>query len=168
MPGAKKNLCLAMNGKRAEINNISKHVVLCSSRLSVLSYFSFYCCSIASPRSAWHCMPALRALRSPAILDRHGRALASQNPPKIAPRFLKSRFGNVLGASWTVSAPSWSVLALSWAVLAPASSVLALSWAVLAPSWPILAPSWRHLETSWTRLGLPKTSQDSSKTPPKI
>ena len=145
-----------MNGKRAEINNISKHVVLFSSRLSVLLYFSFYCCSIASPRSAWHCMPALRALRSAAILDRLGRALASQNPPKIAPRFLKSRFGNVLGASWTVSAPSWSVLVLFRAVLAPAWSVLALSWAVLAPSWPIWAPSWGVLDASWHPKNLPR------------
>ena len=53
-----------MNGKRAEINNTSKHVVLVSSPLSVLSSFSLYCYSMASPRSAWHCMPALRALRS--------------------------------------------------------------------------------------------------------
>ena len=67
-----------MNGKRAEINNISKHVVLCSSRLSVLSYFSFYCYSIASPRSAWHCMPALRALRAPQGVIQVG--------PKLAPK----------------------------------------------------------------------------------
>ena len=154
MPGAKKNLSWQVNGKRAEINNMSKHVVICSSRLFVLLYFSFYCCSIASPRSAWHCMLALRALRSPAILDRLGRALASQNPPKIAPRFLKSRFGNVLGASWHYLGPSWRLLGPSWRYL--------------GPSWRHLGPSWRHLGTSWTRLGIPKTSQDSSKTPPKL
>ena len=63
-----------------QINNISKHVVLCSSRLSVLSYFSFYCYSIASPRSAWHCMPALRALRAPQGVIQVG--------PKLAPKML--------------------------------------------------------------------------------
>ena len=62
-----------MNGKRAEINNTSKHVVLVSSPLSVLSSFSLYCYSIASPRSAWHCMPALRALRSLRSLARFAR-----------------------------------------------------------------------------------------------
>ena len=124
-----------MNGKCAEINNISKHVVLCSSRLSVLSYFFFFCCSIASPLSAWHCMPALRALRSPAILDRLGRALASKKTPK-----------NVLGASSTVSAPSWSVLALSWAVLAPTWSVLG---AILGRLGAILA----HLGAILGRFG---------------
>ena len=90
-----------------------------------------------------------RALRSPAILDRLGRALASQNLPKIAPRFLKSRFGNVLGASWHYLGPSWRLLGPSWRYL--------------GPSWRHVGPSWRHLGTSWTRLGIPKTSQDSSK-----
>ena len=66
--------------------------------------------------------------------------------PPLAPRLLKSRFGDVLGASWTVSAPSWSVLAASWAVLAP-------SWAILGASWP---PK-----------GLPRSLQEASKTPPK-
>ena len=87
----KKNLCLAMNGKRAEINNISKHVVICSSRLFVLLYFSFYCCSIASPRSAWHCMLAPRALRSLRSLARFARppswtVLGAPWPPKTLPR----------------------------------------------------------------------------------
>ena len=101
-----------------------------------------------------------RFARSRASLGRHLRPswarLGLPKPPKIAPRFLKSRFGNVLGASWTVSAPSWSVLAPSWAVLAPTWSVLALSWAVLAPSWPILAPSWDVLDASWHPKNLPR------------
>ena len=92
-----------MNGKRAEINTTSKHVVLFSSPLSVLSYFSLYCYSIASPRSAWHCMPALRALRSL-------RSLA---------RFARSGMLTVLAPSWPFLAPSWDVLAQSWHVLAP-------------------------------------------------
>ena len=115
--GALKNMCLAMNGKRAKMNNISKHVVLFSSRLSVLSYFSFYCYSIASPRSAWHCMPALRALRSLRSLARFARS---------------SMLLTVLAPSWPFLAPSWDVLAQSWHVLAP-------SWRVLAPSWAVLA-----------------------------
>ena len=69
-----ENLCLAMNGKRALINNTSEHVVLVSSPLSVLSSFSLHCYSIASSRSAWHCMPALRALRSLRSLARFARS----------------------------------------------------------------------------------------------
>ena len=47
--------------------------------------------------------------------------------------------GRVLGPSWTVMVASWGVLWLSWGVL----------WA------------------SWGRLGLPKSSQDRSKRPPR-
>ena len=36
------NLCLAMNGKRVEINNASKHVVLVSSPLSLFSRLSLF------------------------------------------------------------------------------------------------------------------------------
>ena len=134
-----------MNGKRAEINNTSKHAVLVSSPLSVLSSFSLYCYSMASPRSAWHCMPALRALRS---LARSSMLLTVLAPswPFLAPSW---DVWPVSASSWTVLAPSLHVLASSWAILAP-------SCAILAPSWHHLGPSWCHLGPSWAQLGLPK------------
>ena len=129
-----------MNGKRVEINNTSKHVMLVSSPLSVLSSFSLYCYSIASSRSAWHCMPALRALRALWHVDRLGSIVALLGAilgrlGAILARFgaILARLGAILGR-WTVSAPSWSVLAASWGVLVP-------PWPVLAPSWAVLAPS---------------------------
>ena len=85
-----------MNGKRAEISNTSKHVVLVSSPLSVLSSFSLYCYSMASPRSAWHCMPALRALRSLRSLAcfawrQLGAILRPSWPPKNLPESVQHR-----------------------------------------------------------------------------
>ena len=41
------------------------------------------------------------------------------------------------------------------------------SGGVLEASWGVLGPSWGVLWASWGRLGLPKTSQDRSKTPPR-
>ena len=95
-------MCLAMNGKRAEINNTSKHVVLVSSPLSVLSSFSLYCYSIASPRSAWHCMPALRTLRSLRSLARFARPKGeSKLNPSWHPKCTVER----LAPSWPFSMP---------------------------------------------------------------
>ena len=89
-----------MNGKRAEINNTSKHVVLVSSPLSVLSSFSLYCYSMASPRSAWHCMPALRSLRSLRalwhVVDRLGSIVALLGAILGRLGAILARFGAIL------------------------------------------------------------------------
>ena len=82
-----------MNGKRAEISNTSKHVVLVSSPLSVLSSFSLYCYSIASPRSASHCMPALRAL---CHVDRLGSIVALLGAILGRLGAILARFGAIL------------------------------------------------------------------------
>ena len=146
----KKNLCLAMNGKRGQINNTSKHVVLVSSPLSVLSSFSLYCYSMASPRSAWHCMPALRAL---AILDRLGRVLASQNLPKIARRLLKSRSGSVLWPPGRVLDRLGAVLERLCGILGRLGAYLVRLGAILGRLGAILAHLGRHLGASLGRLG---------------
>ena len=97
-----------VNGKRAEINNISKHVVICSSRLFVLLYFSFYCCSIASPRSAWHCIacapraPLARALRAlQAVIQVEPKLAPKRHPINLKDQCQKySKFKWALGPSW--------------------------------------------------------------------
>ena len=127
-----------MNGKRAEINNTSKHVVLVSSPLSVLSSFSLHCYSIASPRFAWHCMPALRALRSLRALARSGML-------------------TVLAPSWLFLAPSWDVLVQSWHVLA-----LARLGAILGRPGAILGRLGRILASQKRPKTAPRGLQDAS------
>ena len=63
---------------------------------------------------------------------------------------LSFRLEGVLGASWEHR-----------------RRVLGPSWTVMVASWGVLWPSWGVLWASWGRLGLPKTSQDRSKTPPR-
>ena len=109
-----------------------------------------------------------RFARSRASLARHlgpswarlGLPKPSQDSSKIPKIAFWKRLGRVFGPSRRRLGASWHYLGPSWRLLGP-------SWRYLGPSWRHLGPSWRHLGTSWARLGLPKTSQDSSKTPPR-
>ena len=56
------------------------------------------------------------------------------------------------------------VLGASWEHL---GRVLGPSWTVMVASWGVLWLSWGVLWASWGRLGLPKSSQDRSKRPPR-
>ena len=105
------------------------------------------------------------------------------------------RLGDVLWASWSVLGTFWEtkkpyfsivfsmflrssaslaqtclsfrlegVLGASWEHL---GRVLGPSWTVMVASWGVLWLSWGVLWASWGRLGLPKSSQDRSKRPPR-
>ena len=74
----------ASNEREARWND--KHFVLFSSPLSALSLLSRYRYSIASPRSAWYCMPALRALRSLRSLARSRAPTGTKMLPRDAPK----------------------------------------------------------------------------------
>ena len=77
-----------MNGKRAEINNTSKHVVLVSSPLSVLSSFflslllfyriSSVCLALHAGAPRASLAPLARAFRALAVLDRLGDDLRTK------------------------------------------------------------------------------------------
>ena len=94
METIKKNLCLAMNGKRVEMKKLVKtrgpllFPSLCSLVCLSLSRFS-----IASPRSAWHCMPALRALWH---VDRLGSIVALLGAILGRLGAILARFGAIL------------------------------------------------------------------------
>ena len=137
------------------------------SLFSRLSLFSLLFYRIFSVCLALHaCAPRAslaslaRALRAPAILDRLGRVLASQNPPKIAPRLLQSRFGSVLGPLGRVLDRLGAVLERLGGILGRLGAYLVRLGAILGRLGAILA----HLGAILGRLGRVLASQK----PPKI
>ena len=165
----------ASNEREARWND--KHFVLFSSPLSALSLLSRYRYSIASPRPAWYCMPALRApQRVPrCFLD------APQDAPKtpqVAPRRLKTPPKRPKGASkkhprrakapqdaprrpqgaprcpkTTPRGSKRRPKRLLGVILARRGCISTRLRTVLVPSWVVLGTSWRHLGPSWRHLG---------------
>ena len=130
----------------------SSLIALCS--LVFLFLLLFY--RISSVCLALHaCAPRAslaslaRALRAPAILDRLGRVLASQNLPKIARRLLKSRSGSVLWPPGRVLDRLGAVLERLGGILGRLGAYLVRLGAILGRLGAILA----HLGAILGRLG---------------
>ena len=85
-----------------------------------------------------------------------------QEAPKTSPRGLQTHPRPRKKPYFSSGFPMF----LRFKALGPSRRRLGASWRHLGASWRLLGPSWRHLGPSWARLGLPKPSQDSSKTPP--